>query len=211
MSWLTRLLGLGDGKENLEERPVKIIVGLGNPGDKYAATRHNIGFMAIDYLADQYGIKVDRIKFKGLYGEARLGGQKVLLLKPQTFMNLSGESVREICDFYKVPMEDVVVIYDDISMKVGSLRIREKGSAGGHNGIKSIIYQTQTDVFPRIKVGVGAKPRPDYDLADWVLGQFSAEDRKTLSELMPRIQKAVELLVADQPKEAMNQCNITVK
>lgn len=210
MSWLTRLLGLGDGKENLEERPVKIIVGLGNPGDKYAATRHNVGFMAIDYLADQYGVKVDRIKFKGVYGEARLGGQKVLLLKPQTFMNLSGESVREICEFYKVPMEDVVVIYDDISMKVGSLRIREKGSAGGHNGIKNIIYQTQTDVFPRIKVGVGAKPHPDYDLADWVLGQFSAEDRKTLSDLMPTIQKAVELLVKDEPKEAMNQCNITI-
>lgn len=211
MSWLTQLLGLGDGKENLEERPVKIIVGLGNPGDKYAATRHNIGFMAIDYLAEQYGIKVDRIKFKGLYGEVRLGGEKVLLLKPQTFMNLSGESVREMCEFYKVPMEDVVVIYDDISMKVGSLRIREKGSAGGHNGIKNIIYQMQTDVFPRIKVGVGAKPHPDYDLADWVLGQFSQEDCKTLSELMPSIKQAVELLVEGKPKEAMNQCNITVK
>lgn len=211
MSWLTQLLGLGDGKENLEERPVKIIVGLGNPGDKYAATRHNVGFMAIDYLAEQYGIKVDRIKFKGLYGEVRLGGEKVLLLKPQTFMNLSGESVREMCEFYKVPMEDVVVIYDDISMKVGSLRIREKGSAGGHNGIKNIIYQMQTDIFPRIKVGVGAKPHPDYDLADWVLGQFSQEDRKTLSDLMPKIQKAVELLIKGEAKEAMNQCNITVK
>lgn len=211
MSWLTQLLGLGDGKENLEERPVKIIVGLGNPGDKYAATRHNVGFMAIDYLAEQYGIKVDRIKFKGLYGEVRLGGEKVLLLKPQTFMNLSGESVREMCEFYKVPMEDVVVIYDDISMKVGSLRIREKGSAGGHNGIKNIIYQMQTDVFPRIKVGVGAKPHPDYDLADWVLGQFSQEDSKTLSDLMPSIKQAVELLVEGKPKEAMNQCNITVK
>ncbi len=211
MSWLTQLLGLGDGKENLEERPVKIIVGLGNPGDKYAATRHNVGFMAIDYLAEQYGIKVDRIKFKGLYGEVRLGGEKVLLLKPQTFMNLSGESVREMCEFYKVPMEDVVVIYDDISMKVGSLRIREKGSAGGHNGIKNIIYQMQTDIFPRIKVGVGAKPHPDYDLADWVLGHFSQEDHKTLSELMPSIKQAVELLVEGKPKEAMNQCNITVK
>lgn len=211
MSWWTRLLGLGDGKENMEERPVKIIVGLGNPGDKYAATRHNVGFMAIDYLAQQYGVKVDRIKFKGVYGEVRLGGEKVLLLKPQTFMNLSGESVREICDFYKVPMEDVVVIYDDISMKVGSLRIREKGSAGGHNGIKSIIYQTQTDVFPRIKVGVGAKPHPDYDLADWVLGQFSPDDSKTLCGLMPTIKQAVELLVEGKAKQAMNQCNITIK
>ncbi|MGI6029984.1 MAG: aminoacyl-tRNA hydrolase [Eubacteriales bacterium] len=190
---------------------MKIVVGLGNPGREYQYTRHNIGFWVIDYIADRMGCKVDRVKFRGLYGECRMGTEKVLLLKPQTYMNLSGECIRDAVEYYKLTMEDVIVVYDDISMEVGSLRIREKGSAGGHNGIKSIIYQTRSDQFPRVKVGVGGKPHPDYDLADWVLGQFTRQEEKVLDGLLPKCMEAVELLVAGQPKEAMNRCNVTVK
>ena len=194
-----------------EEPPVKMIVGLGNPGGKYENTRHNIGFIFMDHLADQYGVKIDRVKFKGLYGECRMGGQKVILLKPSTFMNLSGESVREAVEYFKLSMEDVIIVYDDISLKCGSLRIREKGSAGGHNGIKSIIYQTQTDVFPRIKVGVGAPPHKDYDLADWVLGQFGADEEKVLADTLDKAVKAAELIVAGDMTRAKNEYNITIK
>lgn len=190
---------------------MKIIVGLGNPGKAYTYTRHNIGFWAIDYIAEACGCKVDRVKFKGLYGECRIGGQKVLLVKPQTYMNLSGECVREVVEYFKVPMEDVIVIYDDISMEVGSLRIREKGSAGGHNGMKSIIYQTQTDVFPRLKIGVGGKPHPDYDLADWVLSDFSRDEEKVLDGVLKKCLEAVKYILAGDVKEAMNRCNVTVK
>lgn len=149
-----------------------LIVGLGNPGRQYEATRHNIGFEVIDYLSKEHKIKVNKIKFKALLGEGTLGGQRVILAKPQTFMNLSGESVREITSYYKIPAERTIIVYDDISLPTGSIRIRAKGSAGGHNGMKSIIYQLQTDEFPRLRIGVGAPQHENYDLADYVLGHF---------------------------------------
>lgn len=154
-----------------------IIAGLGNPTREYEKTRHNVGFDTIDVLADKLNTSVDEKKFKGLYGRGIIAGEKVILLKPQTFMNLSGESVREAADFYKVDPEHIIVIYDDISLDVGQLRIRKKGSAGGHNGIKNIIAHLGTQEFPRIKVGVGDKP-PRMDLADYVLSRFSKEDRE---------------------------------
>ena len=150
-----------------------LVVGLGNPGDNYARTRHNVGFRVIDRLAAQLGCKVDRAKFRGLYGQTTCKGQKLILLKPQTFMNNSGLSVMDAARFYKLPAERVVVVVDDISLDVGRLRVRADGSAGGHNGIKSIIGALNSQSFPRVKVGVGAKPHPDYDLADWVLSNFT--------------------------------------
>ena len=150
-----------------------LVVGLGNPGDNYARTRHNVGFRVIDRLAAQLGCKVDRAKFRGLYGQTACKGQKLILLKPQTFMNNSGLSVMDAARFYKLPAERVIVVFDDISLDVGRLRVRADGSAGGHNGIKSIIGALNSQSFPRVKVGVGAKPHPDYDLADWVLSNFT--------------------------------------
>lgn len=168
--------------------PEWIIAGLGNPGDKYEQTRHNIGFLALDTLAGKYNIPVKNLKFKALCGQGTIGNANVLLIKPQTFMNLSGESVSEAAKFYKIPKEKIIIIYDDISMETGKLRIREKGSAGGHNGIKDIILRLNSDVFPRIKIGVGAPPHPDYDIVDWVLGTFSEEDKRAL---IPAIDKVV--------------------
>ena len=147
-----------------------LVVGLGNPGDKYTFTRHNTGFMALDFIAEKCGVRVDRARFKSLCADARIGEHRVLLMKPQTFMNLSGEAVREAADFYKIPPENILVLFDDINFDVGVMRIRRNGSDGGHNGIKSIIYQLNSDAFPRVKIGVGKKPSPDYDLADYVLG-----------------------------------------
>lgn len=189
---------------------MKVIVGLGNPDRKYHGTRHNIGFQAIDYLADKYRITVDTKKHRGLTGKGFVEGQKVILVKPQTYMNLSGECLRQIMDFYKLEPEDFIVIYDDINLDVGQLRIRKKGSAGGHNGIKSIISHLGSQDFPRIRIGVGEKPK-EYDLVDYVLGHFSKEELKIYDEIMPNVAGAVELMVWDDIDQAMNQYNKKVK
>lgn len=184
-----------------------VIVGLGNPGKKYENTRHNAGFIAIDALADKYGINISEKKHKALCGAGVIEGNKVLLIKPQTFMNVSGESVRSVMDFYKIdPEEDMLVIYDDISLAPGNIRIRKKGSAGGHNGIKSIIAHAGTQNFMRIKVGVGEKPS-GWDLADYVLGHFSEEDNKKLKDVMPDIIQAATLMVQGDVDKAMNDFN----
>ena len=188
-----------------------IIVGLGNPTKEYNNTRHNIGFDVIDKLADMYSISVLEKKHKALVGKGIINGQKVILAKPQTYMNLSGESVRELVDYYKIDEEtELIIIYDDISLDVGQLRIRKKGSAGGHNGIKSIIQHLGRDVFPRIKMGVGEKPK-GYDLADYVLGHFKKEERIIMDESIVTASKAIELMVIDEIGEAMNLYNKKAK
>ncbi|MCI9069725.1 aminoacyl-tRNA hydrolase [Clostridium sp.] len=181
-----------------------LIVGLGNPGKEYDGTRHNIGFEAIDYIADKYNIELNRIKFKGVFGEGFINGKKVILLKPTTYMNLSGESIREVINFYKISNEEVIVIYDDISLEVGRLRIREKGSHGGHNGIKSIIANLGTDVFPRVKIGVGA---PKGNLVSHVLGKFSDDEVEILKETIKASNEAVSIMLQSNAKEAMNKLN----
>ena len=181
-----------------------LIVGLGNPGKEYDGTRHNIGFAAVDYIADKYNIELNRIKFKGVFGEGFIDGKKVILLKPTTYMNLSGESTREVINFYKISNEEVIVIYDDISLEVGRLRIREKGSHGGHNGIKSIIANLGTDVFPRVKIGVGA---PKGNLVSHVLGKFSEDEIEILRETIKASSDAVGIMVKSDTKEAMNKLN----
>ncbi len=184
-----------------------IIVGLGNPKREYENTRHNVGFSCIDAIAEEHNIDVIECKHKALIGKGYIGTQKVILVKPQTFMNLSGESVREIIDYYKVDEKtQLIVMYDDVSLPVGQLRIRKKGSAGGHNGIKNIILHLGHDTFERIKVGVGEKP-PGYDLADYVLGHFSKEDKSVMEESKKRVCKAVEMMVDEQIDAAMNQFN----
>ena len=167
-------------KPTVTGTPEYLVVGLGNPEPKYDTTRHNAGFMAIDHIAAKVGCKVNQLKFKSLCGLCELEGKKVMLLKPTTYMNSSGEAVREASQFYKIPPEKILVIFDDISLPVGRIRLRAEGSAGGHNGVKSIIKSLGTEAFPRIKIGVGAKPHPDYDLADWVLSRFSAQEEKEL-------------------------------
>ena len=184
-----------------------LIVGLGNPGSKYEGTRHNAGFVALDYIAEKSGASVDRIKFKGLCGFASISGKKVLLLKPSTFMNLSGQSVTEAMSFYKLPPEKVIILFDDISLEPGNMRIRLKGSDGGQNGMKNIIYLSGKDTFPRIKIGTGAKPNPQWDLADWVLSKFSAQEFKALNEAIDHVNSSVALMVADNAAEAMNKYN----
>lgn len=185
---------------------MKLIVGLGNPTKEYENTRHNIGFMAIDALSEANGIRVDTLKHKALIGKGIIEGQKVILAKPVTYMNLSGEAVREISDYYKIPAEDIIVIFDDTTLDVGRMRIRKKGSAGGHNGIKSIISHLGTMDFPRIKVGIGAK-KEGQDLADYVLGRFSKEDREALKEVLNDVKKAAGLMLWDDIAEAMNLYN----
>ena len=184
-----------------------MIVGLGNPGKQYENTRHNAGFLAVDTIAQKHHTDIKRIKFKGLVGECSLGGKKALLLKPSTFMNLSGQSVREAMQFYKLPPEKVLVIFDDINLEPGKLRIRRKGSDGGHNGMKNIIYLSGSDQFPRIKLGVGKKPHPDYNLADWVLSRFTNDEMKTLKTVSENVTDAVELLLSGAPDKAMNRYN----
>ena len=183
-----------------------LIAGLGNPTREYEKTRHNVGFDTIDVLADRINTDVAERKFKGLYGKGMLGGEKVILLKPQTFMNLSGESVRAAADFYKIPPDHIIVIYDDISLDVGHLRIRTRGSAGGHNGIKNIIAHLGTQEFPRIKIGVGGKP-PRMDLADYVLSRFPAEERKIMETAFRDAAEAAGVLIAEGPDAAMNRFN----
>ena len=184
-----------------------VIAGLGNPGNKYEGSRHNIGFEMVDYIARTYGITINKLGFKSLYGQGMIEGEKVILVKPQTFMNLSGQAVKPLLDYYKVDNENFIVIYDDVSLPLGKLRVRAKGSAGGHNGIKDIIYMLQSDVFPRIKVGVGMPENPRMDMKDYVLGYFSKEEFEVLHEGAKKIVKALPVLMKDGTQAAMNICN----
>lgn len=184
-----------------------LVVGLGNPGIKYENSRHNAGFLAIDHLAARLERKIDRLKFRSLCCDAVAGGKRVLLMKPSTFMNNSGEAVREATQFYKLPPDRVLVLFDDVSLKVGQLRIRRKGSDGGHNGIKSILYHLGSDGFARIKIGVGEKPHSDYDLADWVLGKFDKADGAVLEETFGRAAEAALLIIGGEIDRAMNLYN----
>ena len=193
-------------KQHRKDKMMYLIAGLGNPTREYEKTRHNVGFSVIDVLADKYNIDVSDRKHKALCGRGVIEGEKVLLLKPQTFMNLSGESIREAVDYYKIDPEDIIVIYDDISLEPGQLRIRLKGSAGGHNGIKNIIAMTGTENFKRIKVGVGEKPA-GWDLADHVLGRMSEEDRAAFEEAVKESVKATEMILEDEIDQAMNDFN----
>lgn len=184
-----------------------LVVGLGNPGSKYWNTRHNVGYAALDALAQRLNAKVDRVKFQGLTGQGTVGGTKVILLKPTTYMNLSGQSVAQAARFYKIPPERTLVLFDDISLDPGRLRVRRNGSAGGHNGIKSIISAIGSQDFPRVKIGVGAKPHPDYDLADWVLSTFPLAEREEMDRVYARAAEAAETVVRDGPEAAANRFN----
>ena len=184
-----------------------IIAGLGNPGSKYERTRHNAGWMAIDHLADKYGVTVDRLNFSAMTNTVMIGGQKCLLMKPTTFMNNSGEAIGAAARFYKIPPEQVIVLSDDINLEPGKLRIRRKGSAGGHNGLKSIIAHLGSDQFPRIRIGVGERANADMDLADFVLAKFSQEDMKLMKEAYEHAADSVKLIVEDNLQEAMNRYN----
>lgn len=188
-------------------KPEYLIVGLGNPDRKYLNTRHNAGFMAIDMIAKEYNTDLNRIKFQSVCSLVTIEGKNCLLMKPTTYMNNSGKAVAEAMNFYKIPVENIIVIYDDISLEPSKLRIRRKGSDGGHNGIKSIIYLTNSDNFPRIKLGVGRKPHPDYDLASWVLSEFSPEDMEKMKISCSNAVKCVQLMVQDKINEAMNKFN----
>ena len=199
---------ISSSDSNSKNQPIGlIIVGLGNPGDKYANTRHNAGFMAIDFIAQKYGARIDRARFKALVGECDVSGTRALLMKPQTFMNLSGEAVGEAARFYKLDPEKVIVLSDDISLDCGRLRVRRKGSAGGHNGLKSINEHLGTDSYPRIKIGVGQKPHPDYELADWVLSAIPSEDLKKMNASFDVLCKGIEKLAAGDVDGAMQICN----
>lgn len=184
-----------------------LVAGLGNPGKDYDMTRHNIGFEVIDYMADQYNVKVKKLKFKGLYAETNISGEKVMLLKPQTYMNLSGECIRDFASFYKIPPENIIIINDDIYLDTGRLRIRAKGSAGGHNGLKSIIYQLNSDQFPRVRIGVDSPLREKKELADFVLARFSKEEIPVLEDAIIRAVKSVEEIIANGIESAMNKYN----
>ncbi len=186
-----------------------LIVGLGNPGKEYERTRHNTGFRAIDILADQLGCRIDKAKFQGLYGQCTYEGRKLMLLKPQTYMNLSGKSVLSLSAYYNIPPQQIIILFDDISLQPGRLRLRADGSAGGHNGIKSIIAELGSQNFPRVKIGVGAKPHPDMDLADWVLGSFSAADEKAMAVSLKNAADAALAIVEHGVPEAANRFNGT--
>ena len=185
---------------------MKVIAGLGNPGKEYENTKHNVGFRVIDKIAAENGIKVNKFKYKALVGEGKINGEKVMLVKPQTYMNLSGESIKEILMFYKVPAKDFLVIYDDTSLPLSAIRIRQKGSAGGHNGIKNIINMLGGDTFDRIKVGIGEKPN-GWDLADYVLSKFSKDDEPLILSGIDKAAEAVELILKLGTEKAMNQMN----
>ena len=197
--------------ENKEPAPTGaveyIIVGLGNPGTEYENTRHNIGFMTIDTLCEKYKVNCKKLKFKSLTCDVMISGKRCLIMKPGTYMNKSGEAVTEAMSFYKIPPERTIIVFDDISLEPGKMRIRRKGSDGGHNGIKNIIYLSGADTFPRIKMGVGAKPHPDYNLADWVLGHFKKEDGEKLEQCFKNAVAALELMVDGKTDQAMNKFN----
>ena len=184
-----------------------LLVGLGNPGTQYENTRHNVGFLVADELAERQNAPIQRLKFKALTNLLTISGEKVLVMKPVTYMNLSGEAVRQAVDFYKIPPERVLVVSDDTALAVGRLRIRKGGSAGGHNGLKNIIQHLGTDQFPRLRVGVGEKPHPDYDMADWVLGKFVGEDKKTVDAAVKRAADAIECILAEGLDRGMNRFN----
>ena len=184
-----------------------LIVGLGNPGREYEKTRHNCGFRALDILADKLGCKIDKVKFQGLYGQVNYQGKKLMLLKPQTFMNLSGRSVLQLSAYFNIPPARIIILFDDISLAPGRLRVRADGSAGGHNGIKSIIQEVGSQDFPRVKIGVGAKPNPEFDLADWVLSTFSAQEEKALKNALEWAGEAALAIIDHGVPEAANRYN----
>lgn len=184
-----------------------LIVGLGNPGKQYEMTRHNAGFLCMEQLSMEEKVKIHKLKFKALVGEVSLDGKRCLLMKPDTFMNNSGEAVRQAADFYHIPPEHILVVFDDVSLPVGKLRLRRKGSAGGHNGIKSIMEHLGSDAFPRVKIGVGEKPHKDYDLAAWVLSRFGADEEKALREALKSACCAIRLIVSGKFDQAMNEYN----
>ena len=195
-------------KSNTAKSPMDyMVVGLGNPGTEYENTRHNAGYLAIDTICKELNIKPDRLKFKSICCDTMIGDKRVLFLKPTTYMNLSGEAVLAARDFYKIPNEHIIVIYDDISLEPGKLRIRQKGSHGGHNGIKSITLLTGSENFPRIKLGIGAKPHPDYDLAKWVLSKFSKDDMTALQASLDNCLDIITLIINGKISEAMNKYN----
>lgn len=198
------------GVFNRRGNDMYVIVGLGNPGKEYADTKHNVGFRVIDRLADKYNIDVSKFKYRAFTGDGMINGKKVFLVKPQTYMNLSGESIKEVMSFYKVPVENMTIIFDDTSLPLSMIRIKEKGSAGGHNGIKSIIAHMGTDEFARIKVGIGEKPN-GWDLADYVLAKFSADDAPLIEAGIDKAAEAVEMMLSSGMKDAMNKFNKKVK
>ncbi len=198
---------ISTGKE-ASSLPVEfIVVGLGNPGREYENTRHNAGFIAIDYVAAQKGARIDRARFKALTATAEIGGKGVLLMKPQTFMNLSGEAVSEAARFYKISAENIIVISDDVNLDVGRLRVRKNGSAGGQKGLNDIIEKLSTQDIPRIRVGVGKKPHPDYDMKDWVLSNFTKTENESLGELFPKVLSGIERIIRGDVEGAMQICN----
>lgn len=184
-----------------------LIAGLGNPETKYDGSRHNAGFAALDYLSDKWNIPLNKTKFQGLWGQGDVDGRRVVLLKPLTYMNLSGESIGPLADFFKIPPQQVLVLCDDVTQAPGKLRIRPSGSAGGHNGLKNIIARLGGQEFPRIRIGVGAKPHPDYDLADWVLGKFPPEDAKALADRWPDVDAAARLIMEGNLTLAQSKYN----
>ena len=184
-----------------------LIVGLGNPGKEYGRTRHNCGFRALDVLADKLGCKIDKGKFQGIYGQASYGGKKLMLLKPLTYMNLSGRSVLQLSAYFNIPPQRIIVMFDDISLEPGRLRVRADGSAGGHNGIKSIIQEVGSQAFPRVKIGVGSKPNPEFDLADWVLSTFSAQEEKALTVALSNAADAALSIIDRGVPETANRFN----
>ncbi|MBQ3937133.1 MAG: aminoacyl-tRNA hydrolase [Ruminococcus sp.] len=188
-------------------KPEYIIAGLGNPGVEYDGTRHNTGFMAVDALAKRFDFSISTHKFGALIGDAVIADKRCLVMKPLTYMNKSGEAIADAMDFYDIPPENIIVLFDDISLDVGKMRLRRKGSSGGHNGIKSIIHNCGSENFPRVKIGVGMKPHPDYDLAKWVLSKYSDDELKTLETVFDHSNRAVELILQDKINEAMNSFN----
>ncbi len=195
------------GKNIFSSSVEYLVVGLGNPDKKYENTRHNAGWLALDYIAEKHSCNVNKIKYKSFVGECTIGGKKVMLMKPTTYMNNSGQAVVEAMNFYKIPPENVIVILDDISLDVGKMRIRSKGSDGGQKGMRSIIYLSGSDKFPRIKIGIGAKPNPQWDLADWVLSKFTKDEAKLLEKMFENASDAVELITSEKIDRAMNLFN----
>lgn len=187
--------------------PEFLVVGLGNPGNKYTLTRHNSGFLCLDMLSENSNFKIDRLKFKSLICDTNINGHRCIVMKPQTYMNNSGEAVRDCAEFYKIPPEKIIVISDDTSLDIGKMRIKRKGSDGGQKGLRSIIYLLNSDNFPRVKIGVGKKPHPDYDMADWVLSNFTKDEQKALEPVLENACKAIELLLDNQIDKAMNLYN----